>query len=36
MEDGQIIEGQTDAEGMTQTLTSAIPFGYFSIEAIYD
>ena len=35
-EDGQIIEGQTDAEGLTQILTSTIPFGHFSIEAIYD
>jgi type VI secretion system secreted protein VgrG len=36
MEDGQILEGQTDAEGLTQILTSAIPFGHFAIEAIYD
>jgi type VI secretion system secreted protein VgrG len=36
MEDGQILEGQTDAEGLTQILTSTIPFGHFAIEAIYD
>jgi type VI secretion system secreted protein VgrG len=36
MEDGQIVEGQTDAEGLTQKLTSTIPFGHFTIEAIYD
>lgn len=36
MEDGQILEGQTDAEGLTQILTSTIPFGHFEIEAIYD
>ena len=36
MEDGQIVEGKTDAEGLTQILTSAIPFAHFTIEAIYD
>jgi type VI secretion system secreted protein VgrG len=36
MEDGQIIEGQTDAAGLTQLLTSTVPFGHFTIEAIYD
>lgn len=36
MEDGQILEGQTNAEGMTQILKSAIPFGHFTIEALYD
>jgi type VI secretion system secreted protein VgrG len=36
MEDGQILEGQTDAEGLTQILTSTIPFAHFAIEAIYD
>lgn len=36
MEDGQILEGQTDAEGLTQILTSTIPFGHFSIEAIFE
>jgi type VI secretion system secreted protein VgrG len=36
MEDGQIVEGMTDAKGLTQTLTSTIPFGHFTIEAIHD
>lgn len=36
MEDGQILEGHTDAEGLTQILTSRIPFGHFTIEALYD
>lgn len=36
MEDGQILEGQTDSDGLTQILTSTIPFGHFAIEAIYD
>jgi type VI secretion system secreted protein VgrG len=36
MEDGQIIEGQTDADGLTQILSSTIPFGHFAIEAIFD
>lgn len=36
MEDGQILEGKTDAEGVTQILKSDIPFGHFSIEALYD
>jgi type VI secretion system secreted protein VgrG len=36
MEDGQILEGQTDADGVTQVLTSEIPFGHFTIEALYD
>jgi type VI secretion system secreted protein VgrG len=36
MEDGQIVEGQTDAEGLTQVLTSTIPFGHFTIEALFD
>ena len=36
LEDGQILEGQTDAQGLTQILTSTIPFGHFAIEAIYD
>jgi type VI secretion system secreted protein VgrG len=35
MEDGQILEGQTDAEGLTQILKSAIPFAHFSIEALF-
>lgn len=36
MEDGQILEGQTDAEGVTQILKSEIPFGHFTIEALYN
>lgn len=36
MEDGQITEGQTDANGLTQKLQSKIPFGHFTIEALYD
>lgn len=36
MEDGQIVEGKTDAEGLTQILTSAIPFAHFTIEALYE
>jgi type VI secretion system secreted protein VgrG len=36
MEDGQIMEGMTDGKGMTQTFRSTIPFGHFTIEAIYD
>ncbi|OGQ56412.1 MAG: hypothetical protein A3J24_05520 [Deltaproteobacteria bacterium RIFCSPLOWO2_02_FULL_53_8] len=36
LEDGQIFEGTTDAEGLTQILKSAIPFGTFRFEAVYD
>jgi type VI secretion system secreted protein VgrG len=36
MEDGQILEGQTDADGVTQILKSEIPFGHFNIEALFD
>lgn len=36
MEDGQIIEGTTDAKGLTQILKSSIPFGQFSIKALYE
>ena len=36
LEDGQEIEGTTDAQGMTQILTSSIPFGGYNIEAIND
>ncbi|MEJ7806570.1 MAG: type VI secretion system Vgr family protein, partial [Telluria sp.] len=36
MEDGQVTEGKTDDKGLTQILKSAIPFGHFTIEAIYD
>nr|WP_314544871.1 type VI secretion system Vgr family protein [uncultured Massilia sp.] len=36
VEDGQIIEGQTDADGLTQILTSTVPFGQFTIETLRD
>lgn len=36
LEDGQEIEGTTDAQGLTQILTSSIPFGRYTIEAIND
>ena len=36
MEDGQVTEGKTDDKGLTQILKSAVPFGHFTIEAIYD
>ena len=34
LEDGQIIEGKTDQEGMTQEFTSELPFAYYTIEAL--
>lgn len=36
LEDGQEIEGTTDAQGLTQILKSTIPFGRYTIEAIND
>lgn len=36
LEDGQKIEGTTDAEGLTPILKSSIPFGRFTIEALGD
>lgn len=36
MEDGQVTEGTTDADGLTQILKSSIPFGQFTIKAIYE
>ena len=36
LEDGQVIEGTTDAEGVTEVLKSSIPFGRFTIEALFD
>ncbi len=36
MEDGQVTEGTTDANGLTPILKSSIPFGQFAIKAIYD
>ena len=34
LEDGQIIEGSTSAEGMTQDFSSDIPFAHYTIEAL--
>jgi len=36
MEDGQVIEGITGEDGMTQDFSSEIPFASYSIEAISD
>jgi type VI secretion system secreted protein VgrG len=35
-EDGRTFEGSTDATGLTERFTSAIPFGRYSIEALDD
>jgi type VI secretion system secreted protein VgrG len=35
-EDGRMFEGRTDATGLTERFTSAIPFGRYSIEALDD
>jgi type VI secretion system secreted protein VgrG len=35
-EDGRTFEGSTDAAGLTERFTSAIPFGRYSIEALDD
>jgi type VI secretion system secreted protein VgrG len=35
-EDGQVFEGKTDASGLTQTITSIVPFGRLAIEALDD
>jgi type VI secretion system secreted protein VgrG len=35
-EDGRTFEGRTDASGLTERFTSAIPFGRYSIEALDD
>jgi type VI secretion system secreted protein VgrG len=34
MEDGQVIEGTTDTEGMTQMLKSSIAFGRYTLHAL--
>lgn len=34
LEDGQIVEGRTNAEGMTQDFGSEIPFAHYTIEAL--
>ena len=36
LEDGQIVEGRTDANGMTQDFVSEIPFAHYTIEALDD
>ena len=36
VEDGQIFEGQSGVDGMTQVFKSDIPFGGYTIEALYD
>nr|WP_269143621.1 type VI secretion system Vgr family protein [Massilia phyllostachyos] len=35
-EDGRVFEGRTDATGMTERFTSAIPFGNYTVEALDD
>jgi type VI secretion system secreted protein VgrG len=35
-EDGRTFEGRTDAAGLTERFTSAIPFGRYTIEALDD
>jgi type VI secretion system secreted protein VgrG len=35
-EDGRTFEGRTDATGLTERFTSAIPFGRYSIDALDD
>lgn len=35
-EDGRTFEGRTDATGLTERFTSAVPFGSYSIEALDD
>jgi type VI secretion system secreted protein VgrG len=35
-EDGRTIEGRTDADGLTERFTSAIPFGRYTVEALDD
>lgn len=36
LEDGQIFEGVTNGDGLTEVFRSSIPFGGYTIEAIYD
>lgn len=33
-EDGQVFEGRTDKHGMTEAMTTSIPFGTYSIETL--
>ncbi|BDT60921.1 hypothetical protein MasN3_44150 [Massilia varians] len=35
-EDGRTFEGRTDATGLTERFTSAIPFGQYTVEALDD
>lgn len=35
-EDGRTFEGRTDAAGLTERFTSAIPFGRYTVEALVD
>lgn len=35
-EDGRTFEGRTDASGLTERFTSAIPFGQYTVEALDD
>lgn len=35
-EDGRTFEGRTDAAGLTERFTSAIPFGQYTVEALDD
>ena len=35
-EDGRVVEGRTDASGLTERFTSTIPFGSYTIEALDD
>jgi len=36
LEDGQVIEGRTTADGMTENFKTDIPFGGYTIEALDD
>ena len=35
LEDGQVFEGVTDEEGLTENFKSAIPFGRYTVEAVF-
>ena len=36
MEDGQVLEGVTDAHGLTPIFQSSLPYGDYTINAIHD
>ena len=36
IEDGQVLEGVTDAHGLTPILKSSLPFGRYTIEVVHD